>query len=75
MKMGSSISKIYDDHETYVEFCKLLKEESLDVQDKFYTHEEELMKKHGYVRCGCWYAKKSLTLPGQPGVKLRNHDI
>jgi hypothetical protein len=55
--MGSCISKIYDDYDTYVSFCELVNEETVDVRDFFYEHEKELMKKHKYVKDGCWYKK------------------
>ena len=55
--MGSCISAIYDSYDTYVEFCKLVKEEPVDIRNGFYNHEKELMKKHKYVSDGCWYKK------------------
>lgn len=55
--MGSCISKIYDDYDTYVAFCKLVNEEPVDARGGFYEHEKELMKKHKYVEDGCWYKK------------------
>lgn len=55
--MGSSISAIYDKHETYVAFCELLNEPFVSVRESFFEHEKELMKKHKYVKDGCWYKK------------------
>lgn len=55
--MASCISRIYDDYDTYVSFCKLIKETPIGVRDGFYDHEKELMEKHSYVTDGCWYKK------------------
>lgn len=56
--MGSSISRIYDDYETYEHLCKLVNEKPVGVREGFYEHEKELMEKHGYVHDGCFYKKK-----------------
>lgn len=55
--MGSIISAIYDDYDTYVAFCKLVNEKPVDIREGFYKHEQELLKKHNYVENGCWYKK------------------
>jgi hypothetical protein len=46
--MGSCISAIYDDHDSYEELCKVLKEDALDIRDSrsFYKHAEELIIQH-----------------------------
>ncbi|MFW5847762.1 MAG: hypothetical protein ACOCVF_02470 [bacterium] len=54
--MGSILTKIYDDYDTYIEFCKLVNEQPVNIEN-FIDHETELMKKHNYVRHGCWYKK------------------
>lgn len=55
--MGSCITHMFDNYETYVAFCELVNEQPVNVSDDFYSHEQELMVKHGYVKCGCWYEK------------------
>jgi len=59
--MGSIISRIYDDYHTYVDFCKLVNENPIDIHDDFYNHEKELMKKYQYVKKGCWYEKININ--------------
>ncbi len=43
--MGSSISALYDDHDTYVSLCKVLNVSHLDIRDEesFYKHGERLV--------------------------------
>lgn len=59
--MGSCISKIYDDYDTYVAFCELVNEKPVGVCDYFYKHEKKLMEKHKYIKNGCWYKKVDNT--------------
>ncbi len=44
--MGSSISAIYDDYETYEYICELTNTKPLDIraEKSFYTHGRELVK-------------------------------
>lgn len=55
--MKNSNSAIFVNYEIYCDFCKMLNENSLGMDDKFVLHEEELMKKYGYSKDGCWYQK------------------
>jgi len=60
--MGSIISKILDDYDDYVELCRITNEIPVDSRKDFYAHEKVLMKKHNYIKDGCWYKKQ----PFQP---------
>lgn len=43
--MGSSLSKIYDDYDDYVEMCKII---GVDIQwSNFYIHQKEILKSFG----------------------------
>lgn len=57
--MGSICSKIRDDYDDYVEFCKIINEEPLSDRGEksFYKHSDELCSKHGYKKTSCWFEK------------------
>ena len=48
--MGDSISKLFEDYETYELLCKNLNIKKIGIDKNFYNHEEELMKKYGFIR-------------------------
>jgi len=56
LAMGSCITKLLDDYDTYLAFCELVNETPVSI-DNYYEHQQELMYKHGYVQDGCWFRK------------------
>ena len=55
--MGSCITHMFDNYDTYVAFCKVVGDKPITVSEDFYSHEKELLKKHGYEKDGCWYKR------------------
>lgn len=58
--MGSICSKIRDDYDDYVKFCKMVNETPVDDRGEksFYDHQRELCDKHGYVGINEIYKSK-----------------
>jgi predicted HicB family RNase H-like nuclease len=50
--MGDLISRIEEDYEDYVDFCKEVGEKPMKLTSGFYEHAEAIAAKHGYKKIG-----------------------
>lgn len=55
--MGDLISRIEEDYEDYVNFCKQMGEKPVTLGPGFYDHADELAAEYGYKRTRSGYLK------------------
>jgi len=59
--MGSSMSKINDDYDDYIYFCKVLGVDTVGFRESFYDHESKLLENLGFKNKYDYYAMLDKT--------------